>query len=1805
MNKKRKGRGMLSGALAVLMLGSMMPYAGTAEAAEAEKVYLSDLEWESAEAGYGDVQRDTASEGSPIRLTDESGSPVDYEKGIGTHAQSKIVYDIAGEGYTRFQSDVGVDYSQNYSGSYADLEFQVYFNDENSEPVYESGEMYSDTPYQSVDLALDWSVKKLILVVEDGENNYNDHADWAGARFLTEYERGDKTRLEAVIKEAEELDLTDYEDTDGDDFAEFRSALKTAQEVFSDDHTAQEVIDEAADKLEKVMDSMTEIIPEDPEDFIVDVTVYGADPTGETDSAEAVIKALEKAERIREKDPDHEITISFPEGIYQIYPDKAQERELYVSNTVGANTDYKDKKIGILIEDLDNVTVEGNGSELIFHGKMTTFAAIRSDDVVFQNFSVDFEVPTTVDVTVESVDGNTATIYVPECYDYSIENGQVRWYSDKSPYTDEYYWTGTDKFENNYNQSINLETGITERSNALFDNRTGMEDLGDHRIRITYSSRPDSVDVGMCYQMRPTVRDTPGAFIWMSSDVRMENLDIRYLHGFGIVGQTSENITLSGVDFRAPEDTGRTTAGYADFVQMSGCKGRITVEDCYFANPHDDPINIHGTFQQVVDISEDRREITVRYMHGETAGFPSFAEGDEVEFTRQSDMLPAENSVRTVEKVISGPTGDSSNGVSLTDTVIRFTEPVPEEIRAWEYVAENITYTPEVEIRGNIFHQIPTRGVLVTTRRPVVIEDNIFEGTSMAAIYISCDAQSWYESGRVEDVTIQNNRFYRCQGNGVIFIEPTNPNVSTERTVHKNIRITGNEFYQSGNRVVDAKSVAGLTIADNKISRFSPDISAILTESGEAASGYALAEGERIMLETGTSGTVLGSELYAFNGCTDVVLQDNEYDAGLNRRASIYNMEEDDIQIEGEEVLLNEDNLTEAAGEIFYESGDPEVAEVTPDGFLTGASEGEATVTAYIISGGKKYASEPVKVTVKGESAYPAEVVFDEDQINTVEAGEDLQMSAKVYPEDAQDTSVTWSVETAEGGDAPAEAEISQDGVLTAKEPGAVLVRASAANGVSAVMPVIITGEERTLSDAMTVVKPVDGGWSVEEGSLCIRPSGNSDWATGNGATNIVLTEVPDTEKVSVTVKVDGKTRAGYEEAGLVFYTDSDNYTAIQRKHGNGSPRLNVVTETGGSPWEDGIEDPGWDSVYLKLEKEGDTVRGYYSQDGSRWTLIREVENTGLGDGFKAGILCCCGNGTTEFRFRSLTIGGTEVPFDQEAVLPAVSAVTSSWDSAAGTLRAEYESDGKYTSSDVILWMASETPDGPYVIVDGLTGQEVQIPAGYSGYYFRPLVIPRLYTGAAGMPSEAQEPIQADREIPEAISNTELMSVECSGADFEDFEKFRRYYAASVQELGTVEFRLVPSPGAAVRFLHNGTEVKSEGEGVYQAALRPGINAMEIFVTAEDGITSGVYRYTALCFTGETGEPEEPSDAADKTALNMVITMAEKLEAEQTATGCYTEETWAAVQTALDVARTLAVDERASQEDVDSAFLELVTAVNLLENAVQRVGLQAAIEGAKAILADAEGLEQYTPESVEALRTALAEAEKVYVEESADQETINAAARSLMDAVTSLVVVDVDTRLDILIRKTEELLADSEQYTAASVENLQAALDAAKLVAADRKASDGEINKAYSTLAEAMTALVRKADKSELQTALDKANQILTDSDRYVDYTVTGLQAAADAAQAVYDKEDASPAEVGEAVKSLVDEILKARLLGDVDGNGAVDSADSAEVLKYAAEARELDEVQSRAADVNQDGAADSTDAAAILGYASEINTEF
>ncbi len=685
---------------------------------------------------------------------------------------------------------------------------------------------------------------------------------------------------------------------------------------------------------------------------MVNVRDYGAFANTGSDAAPGIVRALEAAKRA--SDAGKSVVVTFPQGRYDIYPDQAFKRTLFVSNTTGADASVAEKRIGILVEGMRNVTVDGGGSQFMFHGKMTTFAAIESENISFRNFSVDFQVPTVVDVTVESVEGNSAIVYVPECYNYRVEDGGVTWSSDASPYTGAVYWTARNAMD--YTQRFDAVRGLTWRgdttNNPLFRNST-ITEAGAHRLKVTWASKPDEVRPGMCYQMRPTKRDHPGTLLWKCKDVVLSNLDIRFLHGFGMVGQSSENITLDDVDFQADMTRGHTTAGYADFVQMSGCKGAIEVKNCLFSNPHDDPINVHGTYLQVTRRLGDNK-IEVSYQHPETAGFPSFFVGDEVEFFRKSDLLQAAPGRFNVTAV-DGPDGRGGSmgeGTgSLTKIVLTFDKALPQEVQPGSCVAENVTYAPQVSIHDNVFKETPTRGILVTTRGRVRIEHNRFDGMGMAAIYISNDNNSWYESGRVEDVTIADNVFERG-GAQAILIDPTKYPTSDTQTVHRNITVKNNTFFTAAGAqtcmAVDAKSVDGLRIEHNRIWRGDPGVQVQLPEGSRE-----LAVGQQTRMEATATSAAIDGQLYWMGWCRNVVLAGNEYDGGLNARVSMAGMQASDVMVSDDAVKLNADAKLPAGDEVAYESSDPAVLTVAPDGTVSAKAPGEATVTMRVRSGAR------------------------------------------------------------------------------------------------------------------------------------------------------------------------------------------------------------------------------------------------------------------------------------------------------------------------------------------------------------------------------------------------------------------------------------------------------------------------------------------------------------------------------------------------------------------------------------------------------------------------------------------------------------------------------------------------------------------------------------------------------------------------------------------------------------------------------------------------------------------------------------
>lgn len=692
---------------------------------------------------------------------------------------------------------------------------------------------------------------------------------------------------------------------------------------------------------------------------VIEVTDFGADPTGKSDSAAGVAAAVVHAKSVHRP-----TTIHFAPGTYQIYPEHTPERELYVSNTTGADQSVRTKNIGILLEDMHDVVVDGGGATILDHGFQTVFAAIRSTDVRFTNFTQDWVAPKTVDITVTAtgVTGGRAyrVITVPKTYHYAVEGTSVRWSGERSPVTGRPYWTGVNSF--NYAQVHDPASNRTWRtSNPVFENVDRITDLGGNRLRIAYTGSAAPKDDGYVYAMRETTRDTPAALFWESARVTVDHLRLGYLHGFGMVGQFSEDITVDSVVFQADRRTGRVTSGFADHIQMSGVKGTVRITDCLFDNPQDDPINIHGTYLQVTAAEGERKKLHLKYMHDETAGFPQFHPGDKVELVDKRTMLAVPGATATVVSV-DGPTGRGVPAGADPQTYLRTMAvtvdrelPGPVLGAPGDYAAENITYTPSVVIRGNTFQAVPTRGILVTTRKPVRIEGNHFDGMSMSSISVSSDANSWYESGPVRDVVIRGNVFDR-PASPVISFDPTNQDFVAGQPVHRNVLIEGNRFNLTSATLVAGRSVGDLTFRDNTIRRY-----AHLRLTGPARP---LLVGETATLSTDAPPAVSTAPLFAFTGAEAVTIARNDYGEGFNKRVDTDTMAASEVTVTGDDLALNADNITDAPVTVTYAGSDPSVARVDSRGRITATGTGRTVITARATIGGHRVVSNPVTVSV-------------------------------------------------------------------------------------------------------------------------------------------------------------------------------------------------------------------------------------------------------------------------------------------------------------------------------------------------------------------------------------------------------------------------------------------------------------------------------------------------------------------------------------------------------------------------------------------------------------------------------------------------------------------------------------------------------------------------------------------------------------------------------------------------------------------------------------------------------------------------
>lgn len=536
----------------------------------------------------------------------------------------------------------------------------------------------------------------------------------------------------------------------------------------------------------------------------IQAETYGVTPDTGKDAGPALRALLAKLRGTKD------VTVVLRPGTYTLDQRRAVRRDWPQSNT----DVHPLRNYGVVLEGLEGVRLRSEKALFLCTGTMTPLAVVDCQRVSIDGIRIDWTRPTTSQAAVLSSDGRTAVIRPHPETPLAVRDGRLyvtKGLSPDAPSTADWYGSGIWAV-----MEWDPKTGCPAYGRSDVGGApTNAVDLGDGTIRVN----TNGFKAGNVMLLRHDPRSHCGVLVHRSGQVSFART---YLHGscgLGYLFQHSTDLTLTDTHAIPPPGSDRLFSGHDDGFQISGCGGKVTIRGCSFAGLMDDPINVHGTYLDVVRRIDDRT-LEVRFAQPQSQNQPWADPGDEVTFSDRSNLL-RKGGARVVAWKLAPSVGDGRKLAAHSGGRLTFDRTIPAEIGTG-WVVENMTMSPSVDIRDCKFLGNRARGLLVTTPKPVVIENNLFR-SSGAAILINGDCNGWFESGAVNEVVIRGNRFEDCLlanyqfCDAVISIIPTNAKV--DGPVHRGIRIEDNTFMMFDAPLLYARATEGLRFTGNRIER--------------------------------------------------------------------------------------------------------------------------------------------------------------------------------------------------------------------------------------------------------------------------------------------------------------------------------------------------------------------------------------------------------------------------------------------------------------------------------------------------------------------------------------------------------------------------------------------------------------------------------------------------------------------------------------------------------------------------------------------------------------------------------------------------------------------------------------------------------------------------------------------------------------------------------------------------------------------------------------------------------------------------
>lgn len=502
--------------------------------------------------------------------------------------------------------------------------------------------------------------------------------------------------------------------------------------------------------------------------------------------------------------PNENTIILFDKGTYHFYPDFGKDKYCFVSNN-----DEGLKRVIFPLENIQGLTVDGQGATFIFHGFVNPFVLSGCRNITFKNFSIDCDRPFHSEAIILASAPGELDVEIPERFPYRIQNNILVFTGGDSP--QEKQTTVSREKIYPYGHLLEFDTRKRETAFMAQDYYLGntplvVKSLGGRKIRIFLKGLQGTP--GNTLVFGSANRNYSGFTVTDCENIRFQNITVYHAGGMGIVAQRTHNVTVDSCKVTPSE--GRILSTTADATHFVNCTGKIELSHCLFENQMDDATNIHGIYVQIArQLSPE--EIIVQLKHPQQLGFDFLKPGTRVELVEGNSLITKGQAQVT-----------EAERLNKDYTRIKLDRPLPADIREGDALGELRDF-PEIHIHHNYIGKNRARGMLLNCRGKTLVEHNVFHSPG-AAILFEGDASFWFEQGGVSDCTIRNNLFDNCLygvwGQAVIDVQA---GIKTHRETsryNKNIKIRHNTFRMFDRALLlHAYGVDNLEWKNNKVEK--------------------------------------------------------------------------------------------------------------------------------------------------------------------------------------------------------------------------------------------------------------------------------------------------------------------------------------------------------------------------------------------------------------------------------------------------------------------------------------------------------------------------------------------------------------------------------------------------------------------------------------------------------------------------------------------------------------------------------------------------------------------------------------------------------------------------------------------------------------------------------------------------------------------------------------------------------------------------------------------------------------------------